>query len=381
MHAPLDMKLIAEWRPLASLAAETDGWRDLAARALEPNVFYAPAFALPAARALAPDVQALVISAREAPGKLLGLFPARMGRRRYGGLVPLLEGWAHAYGPLGTPLIDRDCADAVLAAWLSHLARDTARPALMLLPLVPQSGAFAAALDRALLRHGARQKHFGRHRRALLAPAGDRSGYLDAAINPKMRKELRRQRRRLGDLGPLAHEALTGAEEIAAALDEFLALEAAGWKGRAGTAIAQAPHLRAFVADAVRALAREGKVRIERLAVSGRPVASVIALRCASTMWAWKTAYDESLARHSPGAQAMLALTQALLADPGVARADSTAAPDHPMIDRIWRERLALSDRLILLRPSAAPLFALACGMETVRRAALALVKAARRRR
>ena len=39
-----------EWRWLADLVAVTDEWRELAARALEPNVFYEPAFALPPAR-------------------------------------------------------------------------------------------------------------------------------------------------------------------------------------------------------------------------------------------------------------------------------------------------------------------------------------------
>ena len=49
------------------------------------------------------------------------------------------------------------------------------------------------------------------------------------------------------------------------------------------------------------------------------------------------------------------------------------------MIDHVWRERLALSDRLIALRPSAMP-FALACRIETLRRSTLATVKAARDR-
>ena len=49
------------------------------------------------------------------------------------------------------------------------------------------------------------------------------------------------------------------------------------------------------------------------------------------------------------------------------------------MIDHVWRERLALSDRLIALRPSALP-FALACRIETLRRSAIAAAKAVRDR-
>ncbi len=43
-----------EWRWFAELVPIADDWRDLAARALEPNVFYEPAFALAAARRLRP---------------------------------------------------------------------------------------------------------------------------------------------------------------------------------------------------------------------------------------------------------------------------------------------------------------------------------------
>jgi hypothetical protein len=49
------------------------------------------------------------------------------------------------------------------------------------------------------------------------------------------------------------------------------------------------------------------------------------------------------------------------------------------MIDHLWRERLAVSDRLIALRPCVMP-FALACRIETLRRSATALARAARHR-
>jgi hypothetical protein len=49
------------------------------------------------------------------------------------------------------------------------------------------------------------------------------------------------------------------------------------------------------------------------------------------------------------------------------------------MIDYIWRERLALCDRLIELKPSRVP-FALACQLESLRRTAIAAAKAVRDR-
>ena len=75
----------------------------------------------------------------------------------------------------------------------------------------------------------------------------------------------------------------------------------------------------------------------------------------------------------------MMDVTDSLLSDGSVVRVDSCATAHHPMIDHLWRERLALTDRLIAVR--ASPLaFTLACGVELVRRAAFSGAKLLRDR-
>ena len=69
-----------EWRWLADLVAVADEWRSLAARALEPNVFYEPAFALAAGAVFGRDVGAVLVWSGDEPRKLLGFFPARVRR-------------------------------------------------------------------------------------------------------------------------------------------------------------------------------------------------------------------------------------------------------------------------------------------------------------
>jgi hypothetical protein len=86
----------------------------------------------------------------------------------------------------------------------------------------------------------------------------------------------------------------------------------------------------------------------------------------ADVAWSWKVAYDETFAAFSPGVQAFLDLTEALLADDQVVCVDSCAVENHPMIDHLWGERLPLGDWLIGLRGGAT--FALACRLETARR-------------
>ena len=58
MHGTLEASFRVEWRPLAELAQFADAWRALAERALDPNVFYEPAFALAAAPVFGRDVAA-----------------------------------------------------------------------------------------------------------------------------------------------------------------------------------------------------------------------------------------------------------------------------------------------------------------------------------
>ena len=378
MHGTIESVFRVEWRPLAELAAIAADWRALAARALEPNVFYEPSFALAAAPVFGRDAGAgLVWSAGAAP-RLVGFFPARLERRRYGIVLPVLLGWTNPYAPLGTPLVNRDAATAVIAAWFDHLAGHPELPNIVLLPYLPQQGALAQALDQAVAARGGKQASLARQQRALLAPKDQRVGYLDRAIGRKKRKELRRQRKRLAEGGVVMRGTAGAPATVANALDDFLALEAGGWKGRAGTAARANRDLRNFFETALAQLAGEGKARIDRLFIDARAIAAIIVLRSGASVWCWKIAYDESFARVSPGVQLLADVTQALLDDPAIARADSCASENHPMIDHVWRERLPLASRLISVTPGPSFRFTLACTLEGFRLAAIGAAKAAR---
>jgi CelD/BcsL family acetyltransferase involved in cellulose biosynthesis len=368
--------LTVEWRDAAGLEPIVAQWRELAARALEPNVFYEPAFALAAAPVFGRDAGALLVWSGTKPRRLLGFFPARIEKRRYGFNFPILVGLTHPYGPLGEPLIEREAAEPVVAAWLAHLAGDKTLPALALLPFLPADGPLARALDTILRRAQMPSVDFNRHQRAQLAPSGERSQYVENAIGQHRHKELRRQWRRLGETGAVLVTAAREPSAVGKALEDFLTLEAHGWKGRAGTAAANHQDLRRFMRRAVCSLAAEGKASINRILLDGRAIAATIVLRSGSCAWFWKIAYDEAFARFSPGVMLSVVLTDELAEDLTIARADSCATANHPMIDHLWRERLALCDRLIAVRPQAP--FRLAHGLESLR--AVAIVGARRLR-
>jgi CelD/BcsL family acetyltransferase involved in cellulose biosynthesis len=358
-----------EWLELSQLQSIVGDWRELAARALEPNVFYEPAFALAAAPLFGRDAGALLVWSGTAPRKLLGLFPARRETRRYGIRLPMLVGWTHPFAPFGAPLVERDAPEPVIAAWLAHVAGDSELPGLLLLPYLPEEGPFAAALTAILRRAQIPAADFNRHTRALLAPQGDRSAYVEHALGPRQFRELRRTARRLSELGALLFTTATEPNAVAAATDDFFAIEA-------GAAAASSGEARGFAKAAVIALAAEGKAAVNRVFLDGRPVAAAITLRSGDTAWLWKAAYDKALAGYSPGVMLASSLTEELVENASLERTDSCARADQRIMNRTWSERLRLCDRMIAARPDA--LFARAQRLEMMRSAAVATAERVR---
>jgi hypothetical protein len=134
------------------------------------------------------------------------------------------------------------------------------------------------------------------------------------------------------------------------AIETFLALEASGWKGERGTALLKVEGDAAFIRCATKALAERCQCEIVTMRAGETAVAAGIVLRHQNRAFFFKLGIDERFAKYSPGVQLTLDLTRHLCADPQIASADSTATPDHPMINPVWRGRLAIGDVLIPLR-------------------------------
>ena len=186
----------------------------------------------------------------------------------------------------------------VIAAWLDHIATDPQLPNLVLLPYLTE-GPVAEAIAMAVARRKGRSAAFGHHQRALLAPGEERADYLGRSMARKKRKELRRHETRLTDDGLVVRAGTDEPRGSTRALGDFFALEAAGWKGRAGTAARGDADVRDFLQERRERARREGKAR-SRPAVVGRPPIAVhrdIAQR--RTAWGWKIAYDEKFSRAS----------------------------------------------------------------------------------
>jgi CelD/BcsL family acetyltransferase involved in cellulose biosynthesis len=338
--------------PLTAVAASQ--WRALAECAVEPNGYYLPDWEL-AVNATArgrTDVSALsawsdVSSAQYGAPRLIGLMPVISMWRAYKVPLPALVS-ADPYGTLCTPLLDRDIANDA-AVRLMRAARKAGAHALILRD-VSLDGAAVKAFTDILQGDGMRPRVLQSHVRACLDATRDADELLRDALGAKKLKELRRQRNRLAEHGTIHFDAARTPEEVAAAVETFLKLEASGWKARRGTALMQDDGDASFVRRATVALAETGQCEMVTLRAGDTPVAAAIVLRHQDRAFYFKLGVDERFAKLSPGVQLTLDLTRHLCADPAIALVDSTASPDHPMINPIWRGRLAIGDVLIPLR-------------------------------
>ena len=330
--------------PLAAVAP--DSWRALAGRAIEPNGYYLPDWEIAVNASARERIGASALCAWNDTARLTGLMPVISMWRAYKIPLPALVS-ADPYGTLCTPLLDRDSAENA-ALQIMQQARQAGAHALIL-RAVSLDGPAMRAFREELRRDGIRPRLLQSHLRASLDARHDAEELLLDALGTKKLKELRRQRNRLAEHGAIHFDVARTPEAVAAAVEIFLDLEASGWKAKRGTALKQDEGDANFVRRATSALAETGQCEIVSLRAGDTPVAAAIVLRHLDRAFYFKLGVDERFAKLSPGVQLTLDLTRHLCADPAINSVDSTASPDHPMINPIWRGRLAIGDVLIPL--------------------------------
>ncbi len=329
--------------PVTALGPHRGAWADLAERAIEPNPFYAP-HAVFAAHAHLPGFAGLKVVAAYRAGRLVGLAPIM----RPGLLAGPLPGAASLYwNPFVTstmPLLDADGASAIWAAMLAGLHQAGIRT--LLAPQVPMTHGGADALTAAMEAQRIVWGETARWERPAIESRLSSDDYLHRHP-PRRRKAMTQRRAKLDGAGEVRVTHVAGGPEATVALAQFLALEAGGWKGRAGTALASRPQTRAYI-EALVAEAGAG-AQFERLALDGEVIAVNLNLVSQGACFAFKSAYDERFARFAPGI--LLDGETLRHALTGLyARVDSCAGPDHRLMGE-WLERETIATLVTATAP------------------------------
>jgi CelD/BcsL family acetyltransferase involved in cellulose biosynthesis len=336
----------ASSRPLAlSELAPRDvaAWRELAEQAAEPNPFFEPECVLPAAQHLGEShVGLLVVTAED--GAWLACMPVRARVQVRHARVPGLTAWRHLYCFLGTPLVARSAVEVGTERLLDQALR-ASHHGVVLLPWLGDDGPVSAGLLAAL---GARGRRPALHRpfdRAVMHRPTLDDG-VDQLISSRHRRDLGRLARRLSDeLGaPLE---LRDRSDSATGVDEFLALEASGWKGERGTAMASQPAHAAFFTELCDGFRARGRLQLLSLGSSERAVSYLCNLLTGDAVFRFKIAFDESVGHYKPGVQLELQMLEVFRDEMTQTWIDSCAAQDSPQFKHLWPERRPLGSYVV----------------------------------
>ncbi|MCY0092461.1 GNAT family N-acetyltransferase [Hoeflea sp. J2-29] len=319
-------------------------------RALEPNVFFSSRFLAPAMPRLEDRVIRLMLMRDESEthSRMRLMLPFSVEKPGFSVGASIIRAWANPFGPLGTPLLDREDAAETLDNMLEALSRpESGLPGILVLPDLRLDGPVASLLRAVALGRNLSVAVTDEAQRPMLQSTLDAEDYLGHAVSPHHRREMRRQWRRLSEHGEVTYTVARQPDEIRYHLEEFLTLEDSGWKGRRKSAMVADRYRAAFAREAINSLAETDSVRIHSLALDGEAIASMIVFVSSGDAWTWKTAYDETYARYSPGKLLVDRLTEWHLDDLNIQRTDSCAVPDHPIMSRMWTERESMGTMVI----------------------------------
>ena len=368
------MLRITVLRELAALRALTGEWETLAAAAAEPNPAYEPWMLLPALEAFGAGQDVRIVLVRREGGALVGLFPLRFGRR-YRGLLRTLAGWTHPHCVLCVPLVRAGFEDEVIRSVLDW-AKEHA--SVLELPYLPTEGVFHQALVEVLHDAPRTEVTVDAFTRPLLRRAADVESYIARCTPGDTRRELKRQEKRLAEAGKVEHRVLRKREELAQWIDEFLALEASGWKGKRGTAFACSRHHKRFAQEIFTGAFERGRLLMVGIDLDGRPIARYCGFTAGEGAIAFKTAFDENLRKYGPGTLAARDIMALFHERPELEWMDSYTGPNNQSLAALWKHRRTMRRVALAVDPLGEALLALMPAFRTVKRCA-AFVRARRR--
>jgi CelD/BcsL family acetyltransferase involved in cellulose biosynthesis len=331
-------------------------WDDLVRRA-SSNVFMNPAALQAAGVTDFARIQMLLAWEEGAEErKLVGVWALRL--RKMAPFWPMmLEALPYKYAFLSSPVVDPAYVNAVIPAFFAAIEKSPSLPDVVSLHSLDAESPSYAAMLRELAIRGIAPLMLAEEARPFVTRefGVKRSG--------STRKKLRQDWKRLTALG--AVEVVNDRTPAGAgqAFETFLALEKASWKGVKGTALLSDPRDAAFVRRLLQNLAAQGNASVALLRVNGEAIAAQVLMYCGTTAYTWKTAFDASYGKYSPGALLIDKITEELFAGSQIQAINSCAA-EASFMAQLWAGRRTMVDMLVEVGPEKSLAYRLEAGRQ-----------------
>ena len=345
--------LRARWISADDLAARQSAWDFLSENALQTNPAFESNYLIPALRHLASDaVQVIIVEDWNASEvqNVVAVVPIET-KRMYQLPFKTAEVWRHDQCFNTTPLLFKDCAAKAWSLVCDLLVSDGY--SLLSLDTVSAQPEVDAVFQEIEKRPAGKRFQRDQFLRAGFAPGVTADEYILKHVSKSTRKKLHATLDKLARIGDLSWERSTDESDFGQLAEDFLKLEAAGWKGEAGTALACSESTQSFYRELIRRSAVQRKAKFLSLKFNGQPIAMISDIQTSSTVYCYKSTYNDKYARYSPGLQTEFKNIEYLHRD-RIQRGDSCTVPGKLSIGRIWGQSLAYQNLVFSLKPGLA---------------------------
>lgn len=281
---------------------------DLAAHAVEPNVYYEPWMLIPAAKWLRHEGELRFVLAvtqaaerQSQPPCVIGLFPVETSLHYDRFPIRTLRLWKHDKCFLCVPLLRKGWEREALRAFLDWMRSSPKAGTVLEWNQITSGGPFHRALVAVMAERRQASLVDEVSVRSVLLRAASCEAFLEQAVSRRHQRDIERKERKLGKLGRLEYVVLEQERELGEWIERFLEIESSGWKGNAGTALAQVSGDAEFFREVIAGSHCRGRLTMLGLRLDGRLIAIKCNLRSGVVSFAFMIAFDEQYAAHSPG--------------------------------------------------------------------------------
>jgi hypothetical protein len=285
------------------------------------------------------DIRMLLAWAKDAQAeRLVGVWALKRAS-----ITPLWPAFLAAppydYAFLSDPVVDPDCGDATVTAFFDAIERDRSLPKVIRLRYLDGSSQTYPAIAKALAQRGAQTLILSERERPYVTKE------FGVKHSGSTRKKLRQDWNRLGALGAVDIVNARGHAQVQDAFETYLTMEAVSWKGARGTALLSDPKDAGFARALISNLADGGNASVALLRLDGRAIAAQVLLYCGTTAYTWKTAFDASFGKYSPGALLVDKVSEQVFAEGGIDAIES-CSPEGGFMNQMWDGRHTTIDML-----------------------------------
>jgi len=229
----------------------------------------------------------------------IAIAPLMMDRgRMYGYPVRRLRGIANVYTERFDFILTRRPKEACQAIW-KYLAATSSRWDVLELRQIPENSCVGQYLPLSAFEDDFLLGQWHSSDGPYIPINRPWEAYLKG-LSKKHLSNLRGRAKGLHRIGDVQHEIITGGENLDSTLSEAFVLEAAAWKGRAGTAIISRPDRQAFYRQLMKRAAERGWMRLQFLTLNGKRIAVQLALSHRGKLYVLKSGYDPQYAQFAP---------------------------------------------------------------------------------